>query len=94
MSNPHRIELRKIPIERQVLDLQIKCHLLEMEIEQLKKRLAALDHEKTPKFSAAKITPYKKLPSAKVIKKHLAEAPNVWDEVAQSTEKYIKEAFK
>ena len=42
MSNPHRIELRKIPIERQVLDLQIKCHLLEKEIEQLRKRLDAL----------------------------------------------------
>ena len=93
MSNPHRIELRKIPIEQQVLDLQIKCHLLEMKIEQLKKRLAALDHKTTPTFSAAKITPYK-MPSAKVIKKHLSEMPNVWDEVAQSTEKYIKEAFK
>ena len=61
MSNPHRIELRKIPIEQQVLDLQIKCHLLEAEIEQLKKRLDAL---------------------------------SVWDEVAQSTNKYIKEAAK
>ena len=93
MSNPHRIELRKIPIEQQVIDLQIKCHTLEVEIEQLKTRLAALDHKTTPTFSAAKITPYK-LPSAKVIKKHLAEAPNVWDEVAQSTNKFIKEAFK
>lgn len=65
MSNPHRIELRKIPIERQVLDLQIKCHTLEVEIEQLKTRLAALDHEKIPTFSAEEI--------AEVIKKHLKE---------------------
>lgn len=76
MSNPHRIELRKIPIEQQVLDLQIKCHIFEVEIEQLKTRLAALDHEKTPTFSAPKITPYK-LPSAKVIKKHIAEEPPI-----------------
>ena len=41
MSNPHRIELRKIPIEQRIADLQIKAWNTEKTIGELKEMIKA-----------------------------------------------------
>lgn len=39
MSNPHRIELRKIPIEQRIIDLQIKAWQAEKTIGELQETI-------------------------------------------------------
>lgn len=41
MSNPHRIELRKIPIEQRIADLQIKAWNAEKTIGELQEMIKA-----------------------------------------------------
>lgn len=41
MSNPHRIELRKIPIEQRIIDLQIKAWSAEKTIGELQGMIKA-----------------------------------------------------
>lgn len=41
MSNPNRIELRKIPIEQRIADLQIKAWTAEKDIGDLKEMIKA-----------------------------------------------------
>lgn len=41
MNNPHRIELRKIPIEQRITDLQIKAWNAEKTIGELKEMIKA-----------------------------------------------------
>ena len=41
MSNPNRIELRKIPIEQQIIDLQIKAWNTEKAIGKLQETIKA-----------------------------------------------------
>lgn len=41
MKNPHRIELRKIPIEQRIIDLQIKAWNAEKTIAELKEMIKA-----------------------------------------------------
>lgn len=41
MSNPHRIELRKIPIEQRIADLQIKAWNTEKTIAELQEMIKA-----------------------------------------------------
>ena len=41
MSNPHRIELRKIPIEQQIVALQIKAWTAEKTIGELQEMIKA-----------------------------------------------------
>lgn len=41
MSNPHRIELRKIPIEQRIMDLQIKAWNAEKAIMELQEMIKA-----------------------------------------------------
>ena len=41
MSNPHRIELRKIPIKQRIIDLQIKAWNAEKTIGELQETIKA-----------------------------------------------------
>ena len=41
MSNPHRIELRKVPIEQRIIDLQIKAWNAEKAIMELQEMIKA-----------------------------------------------------